>query len=670
MWARSGTFSLPQRFRRGLLIYEKEWSFRITSLLMTALLAPGLSLPTRIGGVITLVVVYIAVRGIARKIEPIATVTIHRKEPYWHVLYSYLGDTEDVLARFVIENDPFFLHGERAQSDAASDIDRAQYVALAASLSSEHLLQRFTTRGQTDPKRTEDLVALLTRSPEPILVTGKPGSGKTVSLIFTFFRLKKFYLEGRSPFVPVFMRIHEMAPSALDESEQMTKKPTVDRMATIASQCPLGNATIAIQNDFHLLMSGLTRPCPTRFAFILDGLDEIRDKHRYKQLFIVIKGCIDADINKEHKFIVSCRVDEIRGYRSTLGAKIAEIDPLNQRRVVDFLSRKLKSRKLRGADRTRLARMLSGLASQASQRHMGVYLGNPYFLYLLVSYYAEQANAPGEGMVLALDIRPLYRAELKREVWRHRLVRKEDLEAVVDLVRCVGGAVATARLGLDRAAQSALRLEDATLIERCYNGLLALHPGLQEHATAALDYSDQAAYGALRDRLGSTIQDAAFATLQGDLRSADCLARQLPLILRLVDGQSQEHDEIGRVARWVLDEPKESAGRLVSVAVYGAVMELLGKSGIVEPAGNAIGEFKNQRLRDYFAASFIAAVGLPSFAGAGAATFWWEQALSIYFGITEDPGADLLWLLGRKNKGDIEHLVLCARCSAYIRESL
>lgn len=63
-------------------------------------------------------------------------------------------------------------------------------------------------------------------------------------------------------------------------------------------------------------------------------------------------------------------------------------------------------------------------------------------------------------------------------------------------------------------------------------------------------------------------------------------------------------------------------------------MQLLGESRIVEPAGDAIGHFKNQRLQDYFAASFIAAVGLPKFAEefteTGAVNFWWDQALSIY----------------------------------------
>ncbi len=672
MWTRSATFSLGRWFRRLLIIIDREWIRWIAlALASTLLTVADLSLLARTVGFLSLVVAYVVIRKAGSWLRRTATVAAHEEEAYWPVLYKYLVDTEDVLARFVIENDPFFLHGKRAQSDTTSDIDRAQYVALAASLSPEHLNHRYITRGRLNPKRTEDLVALLTQGPEPVLVTGKPGSGKTLSLIFTFFRLKKFYLEGRSPLVPVFMYIREMEPSALDEIERMGEKSTVERMATIASHCPLGNGTEGIQRDFHRLLMG-DRARSIQFAFILDGLDEIRDKHRYKELFTVIKGSIEPDITREHKFIVSCRVDEIRGYRSTLGANIAEIEPLSLRRVDDFLSRKLKSRKLYGADRTRLEQMLSGLTSQVSKQRMGVYLGNPYFLYLFVSYYAEQANAPGKGIALALNIRPLYRAELERELKRHQLVLYEELKKVVDLVLVIGCAVAATRVGLKRVGQSELRLADAKLIERCYDGLLVLHPRLQEHAAAALDRSEQEAYGALRDLLGSTIQDTVFRTLQGD-RSADNLALLLPNLLRLAEGGPSSADEIGIVARWVLDKPEESAGRLLSVAVYGAVIQLLGESGIIEPAGNAIGQFKNQRLQDYFAASFIAAVGLPKFAEkfteTGAINFWWDQALSIYFAIAQDPGADLLWLLRRKDEDDVEHLVRCARCSAYIPES-
>ncbi len=666
MWTRSATFSLRRWFRRLLLITDRDWIRWIAVALASTLLAVAdLSLLARIVSFVSLFVAYIVMRKVGSWLKRTAAAAAHEEDAYWPVLYKYLVDTEDVLARFVIESDPFFLHEERARSDATSDIDRAQYVALAASLSPEHLSHRYITRGQRNPKRTKDLVALLTEGLEPVLVTGKPGSGKTLSLIFTFFRLKKLYLEGRSPLVPVFMYIREMEPSALDEIERMTKESTVERMATIASHCPLGKANNRIQRDFHRLMGERARSI--QFAFILDGLDEFRDKHRYKQLFTVIKGSIQADITREHKFIVSCRVDEIRGYRSTLGANIAEIEPLSLRRVDDFLSRKLKSRKLQGANRIRLERMLTGLRSQASKHRMGVYLGNPYFLYLLVLYYAEQANAPGKGIALALDFRPLYLTELERELKRHQLVFDEEIKTVVDLVLVIGGAVAATRVGLDRAAQSALRLADVNLIERCYNGLLALHPRLQEEAAAALDRSEQRAYSALRNLLGRTIQDTVFRTLQGD-RSASNLALQLPILLRL-----SSVDEIGLVARWVLDKPEESAGRLLSVAVYGAVMQLLGESRIVEPAGDAIGQFKNQRLQDYFAASFIAAVGLPKFAEefteTGAVNFWWDQALSIYFAIAQDPGADLLWLLRRKDEDDVEHLVRCARCSAYIPES-
>jgi hypothetical protein len=511
------------------------------------------------------------------------------------------------------------------------------------------------------------LVTLLTQGSEPVLVTGKPGSGKTLSLIFTFFRLKKLYIEGRSPLVPIFMRIRELTPEVLDQIERMTKEPTVQRMGTIASQCPLGKANTQIQDDLYHFMADPSRARSVRFAFMLDGMDEFRDKSRYQQLFKMIKGCIDADNEKQHKFIVSCRVDEIRGYRTTLGAKIALIEPLNRRRVVDFLQRKLKSPKLHNVDRTRLTLMLSGLTSRTSERHLAIYLGNPYFLYLLMFYYAEQVNSP--GVVLAIDIRILYRAELKRELQRYRLFDAREIEEVVKLVEVVGGAVAAVRLNRGQETPSPLRLEDSSLIERCSNSLLALHPVLQLHASSTIcGLSNRAADRELSNTLGGTIQEKALEALQGDC-SANNLDLRLPKILRLVKGVSSSDDEINRVTLWVLDKPAELPGRLLSIAVYGAVMETLGNSGILERTGDAIGEFKNQRLQDYFAASFIATIGLRKFASASVTTFWWEQALSIYFGIAEHPGSELQWLLNCKNEADVEHLVLCARCSAYIPES-
>jgi hypothetical protein len=138
--------NLARWLRSGVVIIWKEWSNKTTVVLVGGLLSiPGLSLYIRIGGVIILLVLYLVLRIVINL--PKGTAVDHQNEPYWFTLQNYLNDTEEVLARFVIENDPFFLRGGRVVSDTESDIDRAQYVTLAASLLSDHLHHRYTVRG-------------------------------------------------------------------------------------------------------------------------------------------------------------------------------------------------------------------------------------------------------------------------------------------------------------------------------------------------------------------------------------------------------------------------------------------------------------------------------------------------------------------------------------------
>jgi predicted NACHT family NTPase len=235
-----------------------------------------------------------------------------------------------------------------------------------------NFLTAHAARSRQDNKLTRNIVRTLLKSPEPLVLLGDPGSGKSVTLRQIGLKLADWMQRSRAPLIPIYLPLNTFTLS-------LEKPDPVWRFIgeTLHEQFwkALGSQVFAQLEQ--LLAAG-------QVVFLFDSMDEM-PRADYGARFEVLKRFADKYSNN-NKFIFACRKLD---YRERFESRKVIIDLFSRGQIKQFLKnmglpdwkvlyKKLIDRKL-------------GYRELAE---------NPFFLKLIAMYWQEKQKLPENQTVL------------------------------------------------------------------------------------------------------------------------------------------------------------------------------------------------------------------------------------------------------------------------------
>ncbi len=222
----------------------------------------------------------------------------------------------------------------------------------------------------------------------PLMVHGEPGSGKS-TLLYHFFGERAVQLmHFKNGWIPLLIFAHELTEA--DFPHGITLKGFLTSYFDDAhKQNPnlgYGDVGKLIEQRYH----------EKQFLIIVDGLDELPERHSYVQVIEKLQSLIKQDNETKGKerhpnrFVVSCRTEDSP---DNFQGRLVEIQPLTfhqSKTYLQGLAEFFSRGDFQNSGReTRARNALAGLKASAEQSLLRNYMTNPYLLSVVSEYYEE-----------------------------------------------------------------------------------------------------------------------------------------------------------------------------------------------------------------------------------------------------------------------------------------
>ncbi len=210
---------------------------------------------------------------------------------------------------------------------------------------------------------TDDLVATLLKSKDPIVVLGEPGAGKSVSLSKVMLTLAREGLSQQAPKLPIYLRLGLFTRALTGGGDEMVEFAR-------ESLRGLGGHAKRIEKDLDRYLD------QGRVVFLLDAMDEM-PRGDFDERFEAVKKLNRLTPNK---ILCACRELDFQEDFPFLRARI---QPFDRDRIKRFLRGTLSE-----LGREAFKEILSPANRFRDMAH------NPFFLKLLAEFYREYRRLP------------------------------------------------------------------------------------------------------------------------------------------------------------------------------------------------------------------------------------------------------------------------------------
>jgi len=308
--------------------------------------------------------------------------------------------------------------------------------------------------------RVADLMRTLRHSPEPIIVLGDPGSGKSLTLQQLAIAIARREEKRVFPSVCIFVRLGRWIPVP-----ELTKPDGSSVRALIDSVCPPG---------VRPYLADLERR--GRLTLIFDGMDEM-SRIRYVEHTAAL-STYAGEVAGRVQTLFSCRIAD---FTPNFHHRRLVLLPFDRRHIRLYLQQRFLRTPIEVEGEGLTAREL---ASRLTTDDLPVRATNPYVLYLLSVYIAKQKAIPRKRTDL-LHHYFQFAIDRKKEDLR-RASLPADWPSLFDLWGQIGMAITEANQGAEiRRTEIALRLggETAAAIGSAFvAGVLVESPDLNDEA--------------------------------------------------------------------------------------------------------------------------------------------------------------------------------------------
>jgi len=320
---------------------------------------------------------------------------------------SYFSDFNDLLTRL---NLPLG-YTDKENIPQSGKLVAPLYWVLKEMARGENLnfLTAHAALSRQDNKLTRNIVRTLLKSPEPLVLLGDPGSGKSVTLRQIGLKLAHWMHHSRAPLIPIYLPLNTFTLS-LDKPAPVWQFIGETLQEQFGEE--LANQVFARLEP--LLAAG-------QVVFLFDSMDEM-PRADYGARFEVLKRFADKYSNY-NKFIFACRKLD---YRERFESRKVILDLFSRGQIKRFLKNmELPDWKV--------------LYQKLIDRKLGYreLAENPFFLKLIAMYWQEKQSLPENQTVLF--------QEFSRFLWREYNKGAADLaynnETVETLLAHVGFAM-------------------------------------------------------------------------------------------------------------------------------------------------------------------------------------------------------------------------------------
>ena len=452
-----------------------------------------------------------------------------------------------------------------------------------------------------------------------IFIYGSPGSGKSTTLYKTFLNYKQDCESCIGNYIPVFIHAKEInAISNLSESSSFTLIDFIE--------------AIYANNQYKETRSfvKIVRQDKVNLVLIIDALDEFTDKKHRSQLFDFLSRLIKKTSSTECKWILSCREEEYRAYKTKLQVNNVRIQPMNLRQVREFVMKRGKTLKeiygfskqiehsiLKSIDRS--ARALEKAEGKAEDNRE-TFLSNPYYLSLWLQLIDRSPNENLEPRIPSID--QLHIFELRREIAKGMEKSPTDYEdkAIDSLIDDTISILSVLsfhllKVSLEYGTTNGVRLTDPNLIRTLYKKFKSIKNHKYDSLTS------------------ERIKFYSETTLTN------------PQITNTVDDINIDFVELLKLFRLEvfsndLQLDTINNNKLTEFSIFVAsIIEQAKQNGLIKfdiPTIKLSGFF-NQRAGDYLSACYLKEYQLSSILRQGKINFWLSRSIAISIAISQNP---------------------------------
>jgi hypothetical protein len=270
------------------------------------------------------------------------------------------------------------------------------------------------TCSQRDQKRIRSFLGRPPRRDVPksvpeniLIVTGEPGAGKSILLQEIHASLSVGVVERSHSFLPVIVLARNLTLKAMEEAED--RGYSIRRLVV--------NYFRASENVAERTFADFLQREWDNFDLLVmfDGLDEIAQRSAYEEIQHRLRKFIEEDLQNSHsthRFILSCRVDDdIAIFFDSSQVKLHGLRTDQERQR--FCSMQISRIGANTASRRLLQDVLE--KNSAILTSAEVFRRNPYFLTILITYFANCGNKPIEAPI---DFEFLMNEIIQRETER------------------------------------------------------------------------------------------------------------------------------------------------------------------------------------------------------------------------------------------------------------
>lgn len=249
---------------------------------------------------------------------------------------------------------------------------------------------------------------------QPITLQGEPGAGKS-TLIFELYRQSaNRLLQQKQGWIPLLIFAHNLSWETLNKHASL-KEFLIDYF-TQTARYSNGVGYTKMAELLSYFYDEL------QFLIIIDGLDEIPNRHRYEEMTKKLNQLLEAEWKTPtpkrtvNRYLVTCRSDD---NQRLIASRLITLLNLDYENVLKHLKRLRSMYRRRGDSKEKeISNIIEGLETSKSRRLLQNYIHNPYLLSLIRTYYREFAAEPAETLdeVFRGVLNKIFRDVLDREL--------------------------------------------------------------------------------------------------------------------------------------------------------------------------------------------------------------------------------------------------------------